>query len=366
MTVITKGGARLQERRRTNPHTDRHARLATGPVLAALGLLLLSAPAFAHATLEVSQVPAGSTYKAVMRIGHGCDGEATHTLTIDLPEGFVGAKPMPKAGWTVEIESGPYERSYELHGRTVSEGVRRVRWTGGALEDAHYDEFVVRGTVADQPAGTVLAFPTVQTCANGTREWTELPAPGQDPRDLDDPAPTLTVTAPAPAHGSHTAAATGEAEQNTAAAAAETAVTAGDLTIATPWTRQAPPGATMGAGYLTITNTGTEPDRLLDGTAQFAERVAMHTMTMRDGMMRMAPMEGGLLVGPGETVTLAPGGDHIMFEEMTASPKAGERVPVRLRFERAGEVEVEMSVAGIGASRPDEMHGGATGAGTDH
>ena len=136
-------------------------------------------------------------------------------------------------------------------------------------------------------------------------------------------------------------------------------VRAGDLSIAKAWTRQSPPGATVGGGYLSITNTGTEPDRLVGVAAPFAPRVEIHEMAVADGVMRMSELEDGLLIPPGRTVDLAPGGYHIMFMDVTAPPAEGDTVRIVLRFERAGEVTVAMPVAAVGApAMPGAAHGG--------
>lgn len=151
--------------------------------------------ASAHATLEVQSPEAGTTYKGVMRIGHGCNGEATQRVDITIPEGVIAVKPMPKPGWTLTTETATYETSYDHYGRTLSEGVRTITWEG-SLEDAHYDEFVFRARLAgDWAPGTVIHFPTVQTCASGPMGWTAIPAAGQDPHDLPNPAPGLKIEA---------------------------------------------------------------------------------------------------------------------------------------------------------------------------
>ena len=128
---------------------------------------------------------------------------------------------------------------------------------------------------------------------------------------------------------------------------------AGDITVSAAWTRQTPPGAKVAGGYLTLTNKGTEPDRLIGGMAAFAGRVEIHEMAVTDGVMRMAPVEGGLVVPPGGTVVLKPGGFHVMFMDLRESPQEGDTVPVTLTFERAGDILVEMPVAAIGAPSPD-------------
>ena len=65
------------------------------------GVLAVATPAFAHVTLEVSRAPVGASYKAVLRVPHGCGAAATKVLKVQVPEGFIGVKPMPKAGWTL-------------------------------------------------------------------------------------------------------------------------------------------------------------------------------------------------------------------------------------------------------------------------
>ena len=153
--------------------------------LTAAALLALAAPAYAHVTLETSEAVPGATYKAVLRVPHGCAGEATQKVRVKIPEGMFNAKPMPKAGWTLETVTGPYDRSYDSYGTPVSEGVTEIVWTG-ELPDAFYDEFVFRGQIAaDLKPGDVLWFPVVQECASGADRWIEIPADGQDPEKLE-------------------------------------------------------------------------------------------------------------------------------------------------------------------------------------
>ncbi|HKY02364.1 MAG TPA: DUF1775 domain-containing protein, partial [Burkholderiales bacterium] len=66
--------------------------------------VLLAYPAFAHVTLEQGSAQTGSYYKAVFRVSHGCEGSPTRAFKIFLPEGAMGAKPMPKAGWTLDVK----------------------------------------------------------------------------------------------------------------------------------------------------------------------------------------------------------------------------------------------------------------------
>ncbi|GGE38403.1 hypothetical protein GCM10007276_14700 [Agaricicola taiwanensis] len=124
---------------------------------------------------------------------------------------------------------------------------------------------------------------------------------------------------------------------------------AGSLKIGHPWSRATPAGARVAAGYLTITNTGTEPDRLVGGSFERAGRFEVHEMKVTDGTMTMRELAGGLTIPAGDTVTLAPGGLHIMFQELKNRLSENERVKGTLVFEKAGTVEVEFAVAGMGS-----------------
>ncbi len=332
--------------------------------LAVAGAILATpGAAAAHATLEEANAKAGSMYKAVMRVPHGCDGQATHTLSIQLPNGFIAAKPMPKAGWDLKVKQGPYDQTYDYFGTAMSEGPVEVVWSGGQLEDFHYDEFVVRGRIVDMPDGTALAFPTTQICADGEVSWSELAAPGQDPHDLDRPAPILMVSSSAhEGHGGHG----GHGSSDTSAAIPEPVIV-GDLKIEASWTRATPPGARVGAGYLVITNTGDEPDVLVGGSAPFASLIEIHEMSMIDGTMRMRPIDGGLVIAPGATEKLQPGGNHVMFMGLTEGIEEGSPVIATLEFERAGTVELMFTPGPMGGGSPfggdDGAHGGGHGHG---
>jgi uncharacterized protein YcnI len=147
--------------------------------------------AHGHATLEKDEAKIGAMYKAVMRIPHGCEGSPTLKVRIQIPEGVIGVKPMPKADWTLETVKGDYARSYTLWGEPVTSGVKEIVWTGRLL-DEHYDEFVFRGYLSEQlPANTTIYFPTVQECEQGVDRWIEIPAEGKSPDDHEFPAPGL-------------------------------------------------------------------------------------------------------------------------------------------------------------------------------
>ncbi|WP_043362504.1 copper chaperone PCu(A)C [Belnapia sp. F-4-1] len=134
-------------------------------------------------------------------------------------------------------------------------------------------------------------------------------------------------------------------------ALAHEAVTIGDIQVTEPWSRAAGANGT-GAGFLTIRNAGTQPDRLLSAASSIARSVELHTH-VRDGeVMRMRQAEGGIPIPPGATVTLRPGGFHVMLIGLAQPLAAGSDVPLTLRFERAGETQVMLHVGAAGARGP--------------
>jgi len=157
---------------------------------------LLAAPALAHATFEQREMVQGQTTRVTLRVPHGCGAEATLRVRVAIPDGLAGVQPMMHPGWTLETVTGPLAAPYTAHGRTVTEGVREIIWSG-ELPSAFYDEFVFRAVATDLlPTGEVLYIPVVQECATGAARWIEIPAAGQDAHSLPYPAPGITVTAP--------------------------------------------------------------------------------------------------------------------------------------------------------------------------
>ncbi len=171
--------------------------------IAACALLAWATPAFSHIVLENNSAPAASSYKAVFVVGHGCQGSATTGMAVQIPTGFLGAKPYPKPGWTVTTQREKLARPYESHGRQVTDDVTLVSWKAAsreaALPNAFSDEFVLRGKTPDE-AGP-LWFKVLQTCESGSTEWREIPATGTSTQGLKAPAVLLQVgPAEAPHH----------------------------------------------------------------------------------------------------------------------------------------------------------------------
>lgn len=155
---------------------------------------LLGAPlAQAHISLETQQAPVESRYKAVLRVPHGCKDSPTVKLRVRIPEGVVGVKPQPKAGWTLDTVKGDYTKSYTLYGAQVGSGVKEISWAGGSLPSEQYDEFVFIAYISSGLApNTTLYFPVVQECERGVERWIDMPEAGKKPTPGahdDSPAP---------------------------------------------------------------------------------------------------------------------------------------------------------------------------------
>jgi periplasmic copper chaperone A len=133
---------------------------------------------------------------------------------------------------------------------------------------------------------------------------------------------------------------------------------AGAIRIEAPWLRATPGGAKVAGGYMKLTNTGKEADRLIGGSSPVAGAFEVHEMRMEGSMMIMRELPHGLELAPGQSVELKPGSYHIMLVDLKQTLKEGERIKGKLQFEKAGKVEVEYSVRGMGS-----MGGGQSGHG---
>jgi periplasmic copper chaperone A len=130
----------------------------------------------------------------------------------------------------------------------------------------------------------------------------------------------------------------------------------GALEIDSPWSRAVPKGAKVAVGYMTIKNTGTEPDRLVSGATPVAGGFMVHEMTMDNGVMKMRPLASGLEIKPGETVELKPGSFHIMMTDLKQPIQRGKPFTATLKFEKAGNVNVDFVVEAAGATSAAAGH----------
>lgn len=128
--------------------------------------------------------------------------------------------------------------------------------------------------------------------------------------------------------------------------------TRGSLFIDHPWTRPTPGGVTVGSGYLVIRNRGKSSDRLVSASTPIAAKVEIHRMAVKDGVMTMRQVEGGLTVASGKSVELKPHGLHLMFFELKQPLTEGEKFPATLVFEKAGSIDVEFKVESMSTTAP--------------
>lgn len=303
--------------------------------LSALALIAAAGSAHAHATFTKPTVTAESYAVMELQLPHGCDGKATNEVRVQLPEGFVFAKPQPKPGWELEVIKGEYKKTYDDHGTDVSAGPVEIRWKGGELLDEYYDTFVVRGKISGVEPGAKLAFPATQLCgSDATVAWTEVAAPGADAHALKSPAPVVTVVEK---HGdAH------------AHAVAFKPVKLGSLDIEGAFTKAMLPGQPVAGGFVTIHNAGGEDDMLVSVSSPAAAAVELHEMAMQGEVMKMRKLETGVPVAAGASVELKPGGLHMMFMQVKTPFKEGDSVPVTLTFEKAGSVEIAVPVRAAG------------------
>ena len=129
-------------------------------------------------------------------------------------------------------------------------------------------------------------------------------------------------------------------------------VKAGDLVISQPWSRAAPHGAETASSYLTIENKGAAADRLVGASTDAAEKIQIEQISMVGGGMQLKPVTGGLAIGPGEKLVLAPGGNRLGLLKLKSALKKGSKVSMTLAFEKAGQVAVSFDVLSPAAKGP--------------
>lgn len=131
----------------------------------------------------------------------------------------------------------------------------------------------------------------------------------------------------------------------------------GAVTVDNPWSRPTPPGTPMGVGYLSITNSGASDIALVAAETPRAARISIHETSMKDGVMRMQPVKGGLVIPAGQTVELKPHSYHLMLEKLNQPLTEGERVPVTLDFEGSDDMEIELTVQPLDGGMKMEKQG---------
>lgn len=124
-----------------------------------------------------------------------------------------------------------------------------------------------------------------------------------------------------------------------------------ELQVRHPWVRATPPGAKVAAGYLEIRNSGKEADRVIGASSPVAERVELHVLKREGDVMKMREVKG-FEVPARQRLVLRPGGSHLMIVGFNKPFAKGERVPLTLQFERAGELKIELEVQPVDSAKP--------------
>jgi periplasmic copper chaperone A len=135
----------------------------------------------------------------------------------------------------------------------------------------------------------------------------------------------------------------------------------GEVKVGYPWTRPTPGTTIPGVGYMTLENHGPADDRLLAAESPAAGTVTMHRTEVEGGVARMLPQEEGIAIPAHGSVSLEPGGYHLMLSGLKAPLTLGQSIPLTLAFERAGRVTVELKVERPSAARGE--HGAHQGSG---
>lgn len=186
-----------QTTRRSAFRPTRSVPIAVGVLAGAV--LAVGAPlaAIAHVNVTPTSTAAGSTSQLTFGVGHGCDGSPTTALTFTIPEDFVSVTPNVNPNWTVEkVMVDLAEPITDAHGNSLVQRVGQVVYTAKTpLADGYRDTVTLQVTLPDDADGSEIAFPVLQSCEVGETDWSELAEDGQDPHELEHPAPTVAVTA---------------------------------------------------------------------------------------------------------------------------------------------------------------------------
>jgi len=180
--------------------------LSVTTLISAVALSLGGAlAASAHVGLSGSSNEAGATSLLTFAFSHGCDGSPTNKVAIQIPEGINNVTPTVNAGWDVEKKLEELATPItDGHGNQVTKRVSEVIYTAKMpIEDGLREAFVLSLKLPEDAAGKIIAFPTVQSCVSGEHAWIQIAAEGQDPHDLDSPAPTISVVEPSGSGDGH-------------------------------------------------------------------------------------------------------------------------------------------------------------------
>lgn len=171
------------------------ARLGAPLGAAAVITVMAVGPASAHVTVSPSTATAGDFTVMTVSVPHGCDGSATTKIEVQIPEQVLSVTPTRNPFWTQKTTIAKLDKPItDEEGNKVTERTGTVVYTAKQpLPDHVRDSFELSFQIPPETAGETLRFPTIQTCEKGQTAWTEVPADGQDPFELEHPAPFFDV-----------------------------------------------------------------------------------------------------------------------------------------------------------------------------
>ena len=175
----------------------------TTRVAAATGVLTLAlaGTAAAHITANPGEAPSDGYATLSFEVGHGCEESPTTQLRIKVPPSVPSATPGVHPLWDVATQEGKKDK-VELHGETITRGVSEVTFTAKQpLPPDRLDSVRLSVKLPAGQEGESVYFPTIQRCEKGQTRWIQIPAEGENPDELEDPAPAVVLTAAEGGHG---------------------------------------------------------------------------------------------------------------------------------------------------------------------
>ena len=269
---------------------------------AAIALAALAGPALAHVSLADPLAQAGSPTDAVVRVGHGCEASPTTAVLLRLPPGIDDVRATAPPGWGVQVKPSA------------------VTWTAlskeAALPSAQKGEFPLHFTAPRKPG--LVWLKALQTCAQGSVEWADVPPQGKSTAGMKTPALLLDVLAPA--------------------AYAQARMLP---RVENAWVRSAVAGQSGTGAFMRL--TASEALELVSVSTPVAGTAAVHEMKMEGDVMRMRPIDK-LALPAGQGVELKPGGYHVMLQDLKQPLLNDTRVPLTLVFRNAQGVQAQMEL----------------------
>ena len=165
--------------------------IATAGVLT----LAVAAPAAAHVVTNPSEAPSDGYATVSFQVPHGCEESPTTQVRIQIPPSVASATPAVHPSWSVETKQGKKD-PVELHGEKITEGVSEVIYNARTpLPADRLDFFYISLKMPAGEEGETVYFPTIQKCEQGETRWIQIPAEGENPDELEEPAPSVVLTA---------------------------------------------------------------------------------------------------------------------------------------------------------------------------